>query len=61
VRRLKTQESPGVVVELEEGVRMTTNIVDCDPAEVSIGMAVEAVFRRVTEDYTLVEFRPRND
>lgn len=46
------------VVELEEGVRMTTNIVDCDPGEVYIGMAVEAVFRRVTDDCTLVEFRP---
>jgi uncharacterized OB-fold protein len=31
-------------VELEEGPRLMTNIVGCDPTDVSIGMAVEVDF-----------------
>jgi uncharacterized OB-fold protein len=46
------------IVELEEGPRMTTNIVDCDPDSVKIGMPVEATFEDVSPDVTLVVFRP---
>lgn len=46
------------VVELEEGPRMTTNIVGCAPEDVRIGMAVEAAFEDVTDEVTLVKFRP---
>jgi hypothetical protein len=46
------------MVELEEGVRMTTNIIDCAVTDVSVGMKVEAVFERVTDNQTLVKFRP---
>ncbi|ADG13105.1 Zn-ribbon domain-containing OB-fold protein [Methanocaldococcus infernus] len=44
--------SPYVVaiVELEEGVKVTGQIVDCKPEDVYIGMPVEAVFRRIKED-----------
>lgn len=35
-------------VELEEGPRVMTNIVDCDPEHVSIGDRVEAVFEEAT-------------
>ena len=35
-------------VELDEGVRMLTNIVGCAPDEVRIGMPVEVVFEDVT-------------
>jgi uncharacterized protein len=45
-------------VELDEGVKMLTNIVDCPPQEVKIGMPVEAVFEDVTPEVTLVKFRP---
>ncbi len=45
-------------VELEEGVKLLTNVVDCKPEEVKIGMPVEAVFADVTPDVTLVNFRP---
>lgn len=31
-----------VLVDLAEGVRMMSRVVDCDPAEVAIGMAVKA-------------------
>ena len=46
------------IVDLNEGVRMTTNIVDCSPQDVRIGMELEVVFEHVTPDATLVKFRP---
>jgi len=45
-------------VELDEGVKLLTNIVDCPPAQVKIDMPVEVVFDDVTPDVTLVKFRP---
>jgi uncharacterized protein len=45
-------------VELDEGVKLLTNIVDCPPAQVKIDMPVEAVFEDVTPEVTLVKFRP---
>lgn len=45
------------LIELEEGVRMMTNIVGCDPEEVSIGEAVEVTFDDVTDEVTLPKFR----
>lgn len=38
------------IVELDGGARVTTQIVDCDPKDVKIGMPVKAVFRKVNED-----------
>lgn len=46
------------VVELEEGVRMTTNIVGCDDSEFQIGMSLEVRFEAVGEEFTLPRFRP---
>ncbi len=37
------------LVELEEGVRVTTQLTDVDPDEVTIGMPVEMVTRRLQE------------
>ena len=48
------------VVELEEGPRMMTNVVDCDPADVSIGMALTVTFRD-EGDVSLPVFRPARD
>jgi len=45
------------VVELEEGPKLTTNIVDIDPDDVTIGMAVRVTFAD-GDDVTLVHFRP---
>lgn len=45
-------------VEVDEGLKMLTNIVDCAPEQVKIGMPVEAVFDDVTPEVTLVKFRP---
>ena len=46
-----------VVVELDEGVRLVTEIVDCAPSELQIGMAVEVAFEKVSDDLTLPKFR----
>jgi uncharacterized OB-fold protein len=45
-------------VDLPEGIRMQTNIIDCDPDTVEIGQQVEVVFKAVTEDISLPYFRP---
>jgi uncharacterized protein len=46
------------IVELAEGPHVTTNIVDCDPADVSIGMAVEVCFAPEVDGIALPLFRP---
>ncbi|MBI3785032.1 MAG: Zn-ribbon domain-containing OB-fold protein [Deltaproteobacteria bacterium] len=45
-------------VELEEGVRLLTNIVGCRPEEVRIGLPVEVTFEDVTPEVTLPKFKP---
>jgi uncharacterized OB-fold protein len=47
-----------LIVELEEGPRMTSNMVDCAIEDVKIGMPVQAVFEDVNDEITLVKFRP---
>ena len=46
------------LVELEEGPRLVTSIVDCPNEELRVDMPVEAVFDDVSEETTLVRFRP---
>jgi uncharacterized OB-fold protein len=46
-----------VLVELEEGVRLISNMIDTGPEEISIGMPVEVVFDDVAEELTLPKFR----
>jgi len=38
------------IVELNEGPRITGQIVDCETNDVKIGMPVESVFRKIGED-----------
>ena len=45
-------------VELEEGVKILTNLVECRPEEAKIGMPVEVVYEDVTPQVTLAKFRP---
>jgi uncharacterized OB-fold protein len=49
------------MVDLEEGARLMTNLIDVDPTPgaVKIGMPVEIVFDEVSETITLAKFRPR--
>jgi uncharacterized protein len=46
------------IVELREGVRMMTNIVGCEPAEVKIDMPVRVEFRRMSDEISLPLFAP---
>ncbi|MGH7836314.1 MAG: Zn-ribbon domain-containing OB-fold protein [Candidatus Binataceae bacterium] len=62
VRRASTRsfsDKPYVlaIVELDEGVRMTSNI-EAPPESVKIGMPVTVFFDDVTPDCTLVKFKP---
>ena len=45
-------------VELEEGPRLFTNIVDCSPSEVKCEMPVEVTWEDITEEFSLPKFRP---
>lgn len=45
-------------VELEEGPRMMTNIVDCDAEEVVIGMSVAVTFDDTGEGNAIPRFAP---
>ena len=45
-------------VELAEGPRIMTNIVECDPAALSIGQRVRAVFDDTGEGSALLRFAP---
>ena len=45
-------------VDLEEGPRVMTNIVDCDPAMLTVGMAVQVTYQEITPEITAPMFRP---
>ena len=45
-------------IDLPEGIRIHTNLLECNPTEVQIGMEVEVLFKSVTDDITLPFFRP---
>jgi hypothetical protein len=46
-----------VVVEMEEGVRLLSNMVDCPPDQLEMDMSVEVVYEAVTDEVTLPRFR----
>ncbi len=46
------------VVDLEEGVRFNTNLVDVEPGRVRVGMPVEVAFEPVSDVAALPVFRP---
>lgn len=45
-------------VELDEGPRVLTNIVECDVDEVKVGMRVQVVFHDTGQGSALYRFRP---
>jgi uncharacterized protein len=45
-------------VDLDEGPRVMTNIVDADPADLRVGMPVEVAYRQLTAEITAPVFRP---
>lgn len=46
------------LVDLEEGPRMSTNIVGCKPEEVKIDMPVEVVFEDLVPGVAVPKFKP---
>ncbi len=46
------------IVELDEGPRLTTNIVGVEPEGVRVDMRVRAAYDDVTPDITLLKFEP---
>ena len=46
------------VIQLDEGPRLVSNVVECAREDVRIDMPVTAVYEDVTPDVTLVKFRP---
>ena len=64
---VRTNPTPGfadlvpyiaALVDLPEGPRLMTRLVDVDPDEVRIGMPLRATFERRGDDWGLVLFRP---
>jgi uncharacterized protein len=49
---------PVIEVELEGGVRLLSNIVELGDRELTVGMAVEAVFVQATDEVTIPAFKP---
>lgn len=48
-----------IIVELEEGWHMLSNLLGVTPGEVEIGMPLAVSFERMSEEITLPYFRPR--
>ena len=46
-----------VIIEMDEGVRLVTELIDCKPADLEIGMRVEVAFAKVSDEITLPKFR----
>lgn len=46
------------IIELDEGFRMMSNIIQCDFNTLDSDMPVEVVFDPVTPEFTLPKFRP---
>jgi uncharacterized OB-fold protein len=46
------------LIKLDEGPTMMSNVIDCDPERVRIGMPVEVIFEDWTEEITMPKFRP---
>ena len=50
-----------IIVELEEGWHMLSNLLDVAPEDVQIGAAVEVSYREMSDEITLPYFRLRGD
>jgi uncharacterized OB-fold protein len=60
VTKAFAEDVPYVValVTLDEGPQMMSNIVECDPEQVSIGMPVTVTFEDWSEEISVLKFRP---
>jgi uncharacterized OB-fold protein len=46
------------IVDLVEGPRMMTNVVDCDSTDLEVGMALRVSYRELTPEVTIPVFVP---
>lgn len=46
------------LVDLDEGIRMMTNVIDCDPESVAVGQRVELCWEPLSDGRHLPQFRP---
>jgi hypothetical protein len=46
------------VVETDDGVRLTSQVVDCPNDRLEVGMALEVTFERMSYDVAVPKFRP---
>jgi uncharacterized OB-fold protein len=46
------------IVDLAEGPRMMTNLVEVEHDRIRVGMAVEVAFQKISDDVTIPVFRP---
>lgn len=55
-------EYPYIValIELDEGVRIVSNLCDIEPEDVEAGLAVEVFYETFDDDLVLHQFRPTN-
>ena len=49
------------LIDLEEGIRILSNLVDCDASEIEQGMAVEVCFTPTKGGKRIHQFRPVGD
>lgn len=51
------------LVEFDEapGLYLPTNLFDCQPEEVHIGMPLEVIFQKVNDEITMPAFKPKRD
>ncbi len=46
------------IIELEEGPRLHTNILECENSEIVIGMPVSVIFKKIDDQISLPMFTP---
>ena len=46
-----------VLVELDDGGRMISNVVECPPGRLEVGLPVEVTFERLSDEVSLPKFR----
>jgi uncharacterized OB-fold protein len=46
------------LVDLDEGIRLVSNLTEVEPAAIEIGMRLEVVFARTADDAAVPVFRP---
>jgi uncharacterized protein len=47
-----------LIVELDEGVKMFSGLRNLTPDKIALGLPVEVIFERVTEDIAMPYFQP---